>query len=402
MVPMTASAAPVVARPWAVLLGLTLGVAVTNGFARFAYGLILPAMRADLGWTYAEAGWINTANALGYVIGAAGTLALVRRVSAARLFAWGAGGTALFLLATGFSSDFALLTLWRVLTGICGAAAFIAGGALSALLWRDDPRRNALSIAVYFGVGGGLGMLPPAALPWLFALEGSGAWPLAWIGLGVLSLVFLPACLWSAARLRPPPGRPARGAPPPLRRMGWEIAGYACFGLGYIVYITFLVASMQERGAGPGLVSLLWAVIGLGIAASPWLWRPVFARFSSGAPLALVMAVLAVGALMPALLPLGPAGALLSGALFGLTVFMAPGAVTSFSRRNLPEAGWGAAVSLFTLVFALGQTAGPVVAGLIGDITGDVGDGLLAGGLVLALGALAAAMQRPLAPARGA
>jgi len=32
-------------------------------------------MRDDLGWSYAQAGWLNTANALGYVLGAAATLA---------------------------------------------------------------------------------------------------------------------------------------------------------------------------------------------------------------------------------------------------------------------------------------------------------------------------------------
>jgi hypothetical protein len=45
-----------VERPWLALAGLTLGVMVTNGFARFAYGLILPAMRSELNWTYAQAG----------------------------------------------------------------------------------------------------------------------------------------------------------------------------------------------------------------------------------------------------------------------------------------------------------------------------------------------------------
>ena len=43
-------------NPWLVLTGLSLGVLVTNGFGRFAYGLILPAMRADLDWSYAQAG----------------------------------------------------------------------------------------------------------------------------------------------------------------------------------------------------------------------------------------------------------------------------------------------------------------------------------------------------------
>mgnify|MGYP001375515382 CR=1 FL=1 len=169
---------PPIARPWAVLIGLTLGVAVTNGFARFAYGLILPAMRADLGWSYAEAGWLNTANALGYVAGALATLALVRRQPASRLFAWGMGGTAVFLLATAFAESLAALTLQRALTGAFAAAAFTSGGALSALIWRDEPRRNALAIALYFGLGGGLGMiLPGAVLPFLFAAEGPAAWP---------------------------------------------------------------------------------------------------------------------------------------------------------------------------------------------------------------------------------
>ena len=51
---------------WLILAGLALGVTVTNGFARFSYGLILPAMKSEMGWNYAQAGWLNTSNALGY------------------------------------------------------------------------------------------------------------------------------------------------------------------------------------------------------------------------------------------------------------------------------------------------------------------------------------------------
>jgi predicted MFS family arabinose efflux permease len=32
---------------------------------------MLPAMKSEMGWNYAQAGWLNTANALGYVLGAA-------------------------------------------------------------------------------------------------------------------------------------------------------------------------------------------------------------------------------------------------------------------------------------------------------------------------------------------
>src|SRR5690349_23108894 len=56
-------------RLW-VIVALSLGPAVANSFARFAYALLLPAMRSELGLSYAEAGALNTANALGSLAGA--------------------------------------------------------------------------------------------------------------------------------------------------------------------------------------------------------------------------------------------------------------------------------------------------------------------------------------------
>ena len=67
--------------------GLAMAVAVTTGFARFAYALILPAMRNDLGWNYTEAGWNNTANAIGYLAGAVVVFRAVRHIGPHRLFA---------------------------------------------------------------------------------------------------------------------------------------------------------------------------------------------------------------------------------------------------------------------------------------------------------------------------
>ncbi|MGI5290794.1 YbfB/YjiJ family MFS transporter [Nonomuraea polychroma] len=39
------------------------------GFTRFAYALLLPPMHQELHWSYAQAGSMNTANALGYLLG---------------------------------------------------------------------------------------------------------------------------------------------------------------------------------------------------------------------------------------------------------------------------------------------------------------------------------------------
>ena len=65
-------------------LALSVGAAVSLGITRFAYGLLLPPMRADLGWSYALAGAMNTSNAAGYLLGALLTPWLLRRVDPGR------------------------------------------------------------------------------------------------------------------------------------------------------------------------------------------------------------------------------------------------------------------------------------------------------------------------------
>ena len=121
-------------RPWLVLAGLALGVTVTNGFARFAYGLLLPAMKSEMGWTYAQAGWLNTANALGYIGGALLTMLLIRRVPPTRLFAFGVVTTTLALLATGLNPALGWQTGWRIAAGVMGAMSFSTAGTLAAIL----------------------------------------------------------------------------------------------------------------------------------------------------------------------------------------------------------------------------------------------------------------------------
>ncbi len=387
---------PAPTRPWLILAGLALGVTVTNGFARFAYGLLLPAMKSELGWNYAQAGWLNTANALGYIAGAVLTMFLIRRLSPSRLFAFGLITTTLALLATGLNAALWWQTLWRILAGIFGAMSFSTAGALAAGLFQGDPRRNALAIAILFGSGGGLGIvLAGAALPLMLDAFGPGCWPWGWIVIGTTSLSFVPLGLWAASTLRMRAQLQTQPTPLPVRRMLPELAGYAGFGLGYIVYLTFLSEWMTEQAAGAGFIALIWVILGLCICISPLVWRPVLARFRTGLPLALILTCIAIGSALPVMLP-GGFALLLSAVIFGLSVFMAPGAITNFTRQNLPAESWGRAISLFTVVFAVAQTLGPYGAGLVGDLFDDIGVSLLAAAGLLLIGAVAALRQKPL------
>ena len=383
-------------RSWIILTGLALGLTVTNGFARFAYGLILPAMKSEMGWNYAQAGWLNTANALGYIIGAILTMILIRNVSPARLFAFGLITTTLALLATGLNANMSWQTLWRILAGVFGAMSFSTAGALTAMLFPNEPKKNALAIAILFGSGGGLGIvLAGASLPLMLEKLGPSAWSTAWILLGIISLLFLPLGLWAASQVRSPVQPKTSAIPLPLSQMIPELAGYAGFGLGYIVYLTFLSAWMTDHAASASFITLIWIILGLSICFSPIIWGPILTRYSSGLPLTLILTCIAIGSALPVLIN-NTITLLISALVFGLSVFMAPGAVTSFTRQNLPPQSWARAMSLFTVVFAIAQTMGPYGAGLVGDIFNDIGVSLLvAAGLLLA-GALIALQQKPL------
>lgn len=382
------------ARGLLVAFLLSFGPAVSNSFARFAYALILPAMRSDLEWSYSQAGSINTVNAFGYLLGALLTRALVARVGNRALYGWGMVVTSAAIAATGFVRDFEALMAMRALAGVGGAAVFICGGALSGNIFPQRPQLATTTIAVYFA-GGGIGlMLSGVAVPLLLEAQGSAAWPLAWRGMGYASLLMTVAAAWSARGIAEP-GKMAGEARWRLRPFAAELASYALFALGYIGYMTFVIAWMRLNGASTATVIAVWFVLGLATLLAPLVWRQPAEHWPGGRPLAAVMAVLTAGAALP-LASAQPAAMLLSAALFGLAMFSAPSSVGSFIKRALPRPAWGSAIATFTVVFAAGQIAGPVAIGWLADRSGSLQVGLAASAALLALGAVLALAQRDL------
>ena len=391
---------------------LSFGPAVSNAFARFAYALVLPAMRSDLQLGYAQAGWLNTANAIGYLAGAVLTRVLVARTGNRALFNAGMVITGLAVLATGLSSDPVVLTTMRLLAGFGGASVFICGGALSANVAPHRPEWATTTITVYFA-GGGIGLiLCGVAVPWLLAARGEQAWPLAWIGMGAVALAMAIASAWAVARIEEPgtagvapgagagmgagAGTGAGTAPAPAARQGprlWPAAiAYVGFGLGYIGYMTFVIAWMRDHGAGVLDVVLVWTLLGITTILAPLVWRIPFARWRGGRALSAVMGVLGVAAGLP-LLDASLPTMLLSGALFGLAMFSVPSAIQSLVKHALPKARWGPVMASFTVLFALGQVVGPVGTGWLADLLGSLAPGLTASVVVLLAGSVIALLQ---------
>ena len=398
MAPVTSHSAPL--RGYLIAFLLSLGVTVANSYARFAYALVLPAMRDDLGWNYAQAGWLNTANAIGYLAGAVLTRLVIRHTGNRKLFIGSVLLTALAILATGMTRDLLWLGVWRIVTGVTAAGAFIAGGALSGNVLPERPQAAATTIAIYFA-GGGVGfLLCGVAIPLLLDAGGAAAWPQAWLWMGWSGLLMFAACAWAALRIAEPnlaPEADGKGATARphvgLAQLAPALAAYAMFGLGYIGYMTFVIAWMRDHGATTPQVIAVWLTFGVASLLGPWLWRRPMRLWIPGRMLAATLATVALGAWLP-LLDAGIASLIVSAALFGASMWNVPGSVTNLAKRALPKPAWGAAIAVFTIVFAAGQIAGPVATGWLADLFGSLRVGLTLSVGVLALGALIALMQK--------
>ena len=383
-----------------VVLGLALGPAVGLGLARFAYALLLPAMRASLHWSFATAGAINTVNAVGYLAGAMISVPLARRFGARQAFLAGLVLAVVSLLGTAAAGDTVLLAVLRLLAGAAGAVSFVTGAGLVAELGSGrSPRRAAWLLGAYFsGAGAGIVVSGLAIPPLLAATTAASGWRWGWVLLAGLSAVALAASIPAVRASREPAVAPAGHRTWPARRLVAVMGSYGLFGAGYIAYMTFIIAFLTEHGARSGEISSFWVVLGAAAIAGGFAWPPLIARLRGGHGLAIVLGVVAAGALLP-LLSGSAVAAMISAALFGASFLAVVTAATAVARRSLEQHHWTPAIGTFTAVFAIGQSVGPVLAGTLSDGPAGLRLGLTVSVGALAAGAIVALAQRHFEPA---
>ncbi|QHE83563.1 YbfB/YjiJ family MFS transporter [Hydrogenophaga sp. BPS33] len=383
-------------------LALSLGAAVSLGITRFAYGLLLPPMREDLGWSYTLAGAMNTFNALGYLLGALMTPWLMRRFSPTGVLLTGALLASFFMGLSGFFTAASPLLVQRVLAGAASALVFIAGGLLAARLGAQQPHRSGFLLGLYYG-GTGLGIVVSAlgVPPVLHAASAQPhGWAWAWWALALVCLVATALMVWPARVLAshatPTVGMQAHGARAwRVRDFGFGLAGYAGFGVGYIGYMTFVIALLREQGSPAGDITAFYALLGVAVVASSRIWAGLLDRHRDGQALARLNALLGTATIVPALTTSAPL-LLASGVVFGAVFLSVVASTTALVRHNLPPEQWAAGISAFTIVFALGQIVGPTVVGFIADGPGGLARGLVFSAVALWIGAGLATRQKAL------
>lgn len=358
-----------------------------------ALGLVLPAMIAEFGWSWAEAGLGFTVLALFTGLFSPVSSPTLKRLGAPASYAiGGATTTAGFLFLASLSS----LPAYLVATALIGAGFALLANVPSVyvIARTTPPARRGFLIGLYLAAGGLGGVAGPLAAG---ALLGSGAdWRWFWAG-AAATIAALSALLVAAlvgARLSKQDDEDASAAPSSARDWtlgeairtpaffavsGALLAAYLC-GVSVSSFAATQLQALGHSATAAGAIMSLHAAANAGARA---LGGVLVRRLSASTLLVSALVAEIIG--MVALAFAGPPAvavlfALAEGYAFGMALFATTlVAIERFGVRHSP-----AILGAMNLV-ATAAMVGPVLTGAAGDATGGFG------GVFLIYAALSAA-----------
>lgn len=334
-------------------------IAVCYGFARFAFGLFLPAIDAEISLSPTMSGLVSGGAFLTYCVAVTLSAWLTERIGARHV------AIAAALIAAAGMAGIAAAPSAPWLAGavmLAGSSTGLASPPLAAAVAaavRPD-RQNATNTIINAGTGAGVALSGPVAL-----LMG-GQWRLAFAGFAAAAVGLAYAVALALPRNTPGTATGTRGMPPidgALRRLasaafltGAASTAVWSFG-GQLVALR-----LDWSGTGAGL---LWIAIGsAGIAGAGA--GHLIARFGIDAVHRVFLAGMAAGILLIGADGTSTALTLCGGALFGASYIVLTGIYLLWGVSALPCRP-ATGVMIAFLALAVGQAAGASGFGLLMD-----------------------------------
>ncbi len=360
-----------------ILFGGVLLLVVAMGISRFAFTPILPFMRHDVGFSFEVAGFLASSNYIGYFIGAlwAGFMYRQRK----NILLLSVVLNVLSIVLMGMIEIYMVWLVLRLIAGITGGLIFV----LTSSIIMDYLAKQLLTRwSGYLFSGIGLGIAISGLLVPYF--EARFAWQGTWIGLGILSALFLiiTCVLWRSLQVHD--GTKVKKSSETKMSQGfmpWLIAAYGFEGLGYIITGTFLVDIIHNIPSLQAYSSYSWVIVGVSAIPSAPVWTVLLEKFSAIKILYVAYILQVFGILLP-VFSQTVWSVLLSSFLFGLTFVGIVTLTTAHARQLFPTQS-GPVVSLLTTYYAFGQIIGPIIAGKLVAVFSSYKAALIFAGVII-------------------
>ncbi len=354
-------------------------IAVAFGFARYGFGLFVPAFEREFGLATTTVGAIGSVSYAAYLGALLGTGMLTARFGPRVPVVLGNASAMVGTALVAVASSSGLLVAGLVLAASSSGWTWAPFGDAVARQVPSDGRSRALSV-VSTGTTFGLMIAGPLAL---LTAGRPDAWRMAWGGFAGLATLALVVSLRVVPHGRPgesatfsaPSGSMLRGSVPLLRLRGLLrgpaaplFLQAALYGVVASAYYTFAVDLVRDEGLDARWSSLLWLLVGVG-GISGLATGEATRLLGLGRTLALSNLVLAGAIAALAVVPSSALGAGLAACVFGFA-YMPIAALLSLWNQAVhprrPTTG-------MTLVFAsigAGSIPGAVAFGALADAVG--------------------------------
>lgn len=358
------------ARAWIAVAFAAASAGVAQGFGRFTLGVVLPAMRSDLGLSNTVAGSVATANVAAYLVGTLAVAIAASRIKLLTVMKIGlliaVGGQVISALAP----NAAVLMFGMFCCGFGGAWVWIPTPVVASAAFPPEKRGTAIGL---LSSGMALSIVFTSQLAgWVRRIWGDEGWRNVYVvqaTIGLLVAVGTVAIVRHAQDQLSPKG--SIGGFDSLRRVpGWKpiTAMYTTFGFMYLLVLAFMSSRLEDdNGWSASNASLSFTLIGLGMVFGGPIVAKSVATFGTRATLGYAFGLWTV--LVISILPGWVLPTLGASVVIGMIFASIPVTLTMYFVENASAEDYGPGFSAATLAFGVAQMVSPQIGGVLADWT---------------------------------
>ncbi|MGE7092453.1 MFS transporter [Lysinibacillus sp. NPDC048646] len=337
-------------------------IITTTGFARMAYGIMLPFMQEGLSLTTTESGLLGTILFLGYLltVGMAGILTL--RIGARKVLLFGSGLVVAGLAGLVFVTNFwwAAISLF-----LAGAGSALVYTPLLSIAVGSFPKKRGTVMGLLMS-GAGIGMLLSGILvPFMLQHFPQLGWRGPWLIFASITIIVV---LLAAFVLKAPHAS-HENVNADENTNGWRSKElyfiavlYFIVGIIYLIPNLYQTSYMKELGLSNAMAGTVYAIAGIVSIGGAPLWGMLADRIGVKKALLAALVLSVVGDILP--IVCGTiAGFIVSAVIWGSSLGGVLVLIQMKASQQVQPKYVATAIGFISIFYAVGQMIGPVLAG---------------------------------------
>ncbi|MFY0218537.1 MFS transporter [Bacillus cereus] len=346
-----------------VLIGIFL-IITTTGFARMAYGIILPFMQEGLHLSTAQSGMLGTILFLGYLltVGTSGIFTI--RFGAKSVLLIGSWFVVISLMGLAFVSSFWIVAFCMLCAGAGSALVYTPLMSIT-VGWFPDKRGTVMGLLLS---GAGIGMLFSGIIvPYVVRTFPEYSWRGAWFLFGVITciIVFAASVVLKNPEVTEDEQKMSNKSflwkTKELYIIAWM---YFIVGVVYLIPNLYQTSFMIDSGISASISGTVYAIAGIFSIVGASVWGFISDRIGIKKSLCSALLLAIIGDMAPIIFG-NITGFIVSAIIWGSSLGGILLLIQVAASKQVSPKYVSMAISFISVFYAVGQMIGPGLAGWV-------------------------------------